>query len=106
VEELSVEAIQKINRKPEKITLYSNYLPVKSNLEKLGVNETATEKAKNNDDDEDSFTLDDVDEDNDDQPREGYFVFILELLGSLAQLAWGGVTALFNASSGSSNTKT
>ncbi|CAG9791149.1 unnamed protein product [Diatraea saccharalis] len=99
VEELSVEALRKSDRKPEKITLYSSYLPVNSNIENLG-NDT-TNEIDSDDDDDDSFTLDDVTGDNEGS-NENYFFYILELLGSFAQLLWGGITAVFK-SSGSSN---
>ncbi|CAK1552406.1 unnamed protein product [Leptosia nina] len=82
VEELSEEARKKEDKKPEKITLYSNYLP----LGKLEVgNDTQ--------DDFDDF-FDDVESDDDLKPRQGPFTFILELLSSLIQLVYGGIVSL------------
>ncbi|KAL0818618.1 hypothetical protein ABMA28_009050 [Loxostege sticticalis] len=85
VEELSVEAQKKNDRKPEKITLYNSYLPALGN---------------NDDDDDDGLTLDDV---GDEEPRDSYFIYILELLGSIVQLIWGGITALFTPKPSSSS---
>ncbi|XP_038214405.1 uncharacterized protein LOC119834175 [Zerene cesonia] len=90
VEELSDEAIKRIDKKPEKITLFSNYLP----LDKLELNDTQSD-----DDDFDSFGFDDVESDADLKPREqGPFVFILELIGSFIQLVYGAVVSFFQRS--------
>ncbi|XP_045503390.1 uncharacterized protein LOC123700264 [Colias croceus] len=89
VEELSDEALKRVDKKPEKITLFSNYLPV-GNLE---LNDTQS------DDDFDNFGFDDVESDEDLKPREqGPFVFILELVGSLFQLLYGAVVSFFQKS--------
>lgn len=86
VEELSVEALSKPDKKPEKFTLYSSlipsYLPTKLEIE------TTTK----NDDDFDSFELSDLEPE---KPREGPLIFVLELIGSVIQLLWGGLMALF-----------
>ncbi|KAL0868105.1 hypothetical protein ABMA27_008741 [Loxostege sticticalis] len=103
VEELSVEAQKKNDRKPEKITLYNSYLPALGKLETLDVNATTNEvdsDRSNDDDDDNGLTLDDV---GDEEPRDSYFIYILELLGSIVQLIWGGITALFTPKPSSSS---
>ncbi|XP_063541055.1 uncharacterized protein LOC134749950 isoform X1 [Cydia strobilella] len=94
VEELSVEALKKNDKKPEKITLYSSYLP--SKLERLDNKENDTINEV-----DDPFEFDDDDDDFATKPREGGFVYYLELLGSFFQLAVGAVMAIFKSSSGS-----
>ncbi|XP_061722696.1 uncharacterized protein LOC133529089 [Cydia pomonella] len=94
VEELSVEALKKNDKKPEKITLYSSYLP--SKLETLDNKENDTINEV-----DDPFEFDDDDDDFATKPREGGFVYYLELLGSFFQLALGAVLAIFKSSSGS-----
>lgn len=91
MEELSAEALRKMEKKPEKIVLYSNYLPV---AEKLESNDT-------NDIDDNDFDIPDIDDDDDTAQRstDNYFVYFLELLGSLVQLIWGGISSLFKPSS-------
>ncbi|KAG7303275.1 hypothetical protein JYU34_011743 [Plutella xylostella] len=90
VEELSSEALKKIEKKPEKITLYSSYLP-----SKLQVNDTANSTINEVDIDDDDFDLDDFD--LDEEPKqsspEGGLIWFLEVIGSLIQLLWGGFTA-------------
>ncbi|KAM3957887.1 uncharacterized protein ACR2FA_008161 [Aphomia sociella] len=90
VEELSVEALKKIEKKPEKIVLYSSYLPSKQILER---NDTVNEIS--DDDDDDLFNFDDDDEQ---APKENNFFYYLELLGSIIQLAWGNLVGFFKAS--------
>lgn len=92
-EELSVDALRKTDRKPEKITLYSSYLPVKQNIDR---NDTINEIS---DDDDEPFEFDD--NDDQDKPRDGPFVFFLEILGSIVQLAWGAIQSVFKSSGGS-----
>ncbi|XP_045453972.1 uncharacterized protein LOC123663326 [Melitaea cinxia] len=89
VEELSADALKKIDKKPEKITLYSSYLPpVKGNIE---LNDTAYD-----DDNVESFGLDDVDDEEvKPKPKDGFFVFAIEFIGSLIQLIYGSVVTLF-----------
>ncbi|XP_026501383.2 uncharacterized protein LOC113404648 [Vanessa tameamea] len=93
VEELSTDALKKINRKPEKITLFSSYLPFVK--EKIELNETINEVG----DDDEIFGFEDVDDgEAEPKPRDGPFVFVLEILGSIVQLLYGGVVALFSSS--------
>ncbi|XP_059054822.1 uncharacterized protein LOC131848885 [Achroia grisella] len=94
VEELSVEALKKVDKKPEKIVLYSSYLPVKQISEG---NDTLNEIG--DDDDDDLLDFDDIEE----KPRENNFVYILELLGSIVQLVWGGLLAFFKPSRNDEN---
>lgn len=94
-EELSVEAFKKIEKKPEKITLYSSYLPVKQNIDR---NDTINEIS---DDGDEPFEFTD-DDDKDDKPKDGPLVFILEILGSFVQLAWGAIQGFFKSSGGAS----
>ncbi|XP_026760235.1 uncharacterized protein LOC113519373 [Galleria mellonella] len=89
VEELSVEALKKAEKKPEKIVLYSSYLPAKQILER---NDTVNEIDDDGDDELDDF------DDTDEKPRQNNFIFILELLGSIVQLVWGGLVAFFKPS--------
>ncbi|KAF9815734.1 hypothetical protein SFRURICE_009251 [Spodoptera frugiperda] len=105
VEEVSPDAVlPKADKKPEKITLYSNYLPVLakgSGFSRSG----AQIEAKNDtwNDDDDGFGWD-----NDREvakPKEGPFVYILEMLGSIIQLLWGGLMALFRPAAASSASK-
>ncbi|CAH2986485.1 unnamed protein product [Chilo suppressalis] len=102
VEELSVQGLRKSDVKPEKLTLYSSYLPVKSNLENLGNDTNNDADSKSEDDDDDGLTLDDVNGD-DDGSDDNIFYYFLELLGSLAQLLWGSISAVFNGSSSNNN---
>ncbi|XP_053616905.1 uncharacterized protein LOC128679000 [Plodia interpunctella] len=88
VEELSFDALKKIQKIPEKIVLYSNYLPVKGNLE---VNDTVT-------DDEDPFEFND---DDYEKPRQNQFLYVLEVLGSLFQFVWGSIVSYFKPSTNS-----
>lgn len=59
------------------------------------------------DSDNNSLELDDVDNDDDDDDvetgRAGPFVYLLELVGSVLQLLWGGFLAIFKPSSSSSS---
>ncbi|XP_028176113.1 uncharacterized protein LOC114364234 isoform X2 [Ostrinia furnacalis] len=99
VEELSVEALKKADKKPEKITLYNSYLPILGKLETLDVNDTVNEVDSNRSSDDDGgLTLDDVGED---EPRENYFTYILEVLASIVQLIWGGITSWLKPKSSS-----
>uniref|UniRef100_A0A2A4JCD2 Uncharacterized protein n=1 Tax=Heliothis virescens TaxID=7102 RepID=A0A2A4JCD2_HELVI len=98
VEEVSVEALnKKADKKPEKITLYSSYLPV---LAKASQASNAPQiEAKNDTWNEldDPFEWDDQESA---KPKEGAFVYVLELVGSFIQLLWGGLMALFRPNSG------
>ncbi|KAJ2937933.1 hypothetical protein O0L34_g14206 [Tuta absoluta] len=103
-EELSADALRKADKKPEKITLYTSYLPVKSqNIEQVDLNDTMN--SIDDDDVEDELTLDDVDTGKD-SPREGPFIYFLELLGSFIQLLSGALSWLFPSSSSSSSSQT
>ncbi|KAJ8710972.1 hypothetical protein PYW07_008214 [Mythimna separata] len=97
VEELSVEGLKKKpEKKPEKITLYSSYLPANSDeasSRQVEANDTWNEL-------DDPFNWDD--DQTAAKPKEGPFIYILELLGSMVQLVWGGIMALFRPNSGSS----
>ncbi|XP_046964362.1 uncharacterized protein LOC124533214 [Vanessa cardui] len=95
VEELSTDALNKISRKPEKITLFSSYLPAVK--EKIELNETINEVG----DDDEVFGFEDVDDEAETKPRDGPFVFVLEVLGSIVQLLYGGFVALFSSSKSS-----
>lgn len=56
------------------------------------------------DSDIETFGFDD-DEDSDDEeakPREGPFIFILELIGSFIQLIYGGIASLFTTKTSNS----
>ncbi|CAH0696527.1 unnamed protein product [Spodoptera exigua] len=105
VEEVSLDALPpKAEKKPEKITLYSNYLPVLAKVSASPRSEAQIE-AKNDtwNDDDDGFGWD-----NDAEvakPKEGPFVYMLEVLGSIIQLLWGGLMALFRPGSSSSASK-
>ncbi|CAH2237173.1 uncharacterized protein LOC120628187 [Pararge aegeria] len=100
VEELSSEALRKIDKKPEKITLYSSYLP-SGKIEKLDGNDTINEIT----DDDETFGFDDVDDGSNDadKGRSGTFVQFLEILGSVIQLIYGGIVAFFSSSSKTTN---
>ncbi|XP_041971808.1 uncharacterized protein LOC121727846 [Aricia agestis] len=91
VEELSPEALKKIDRKPEKITLFSSYLP----SDKANVVANTTEE-----DNIETFGFEDdgVEDDSTYKPRDGPFVYILELLGSFFTLIYGGIVSLFSGS--------
>lgn len=90
VEELSVEGLKKNDKKPEKLTLYSNYLPSsKIELQNDTVNDVDDPFEFNDDDDDDETS----------EAREGGFVYYLELIGSFIQLAFGAFVALFKPSS-------
>lgn len=91
VEELSADALKKIDRKPEKISLLPTYLPVPEKLNDTDIDEL---------DDDDLFQFEDDDEVS--KPREGPFIYILELAGSIIQLLWGGFLSLFRPSTKSS----
>ncbi|GBP20741.1 hypothetical protein EVAR_14466_1 [Eumeta japonica] len=93
IEELSVEALKQ-DKKPEKITLYSSYLP--SNSELNTRNDTVNEIPDEFDDDPFEF------DDDEEKPREGGVIYFLELIGSVIQLAWGAFVALFKPSNKSS----
>ncbi|CAG5047344.1 unnamed protein product [Parnassius apollo] len=72
VEELSAEGnVKKADKKPEKITLFSSYLPTKENIE---LNDTINEVGSG---DEEPFGFDD-DDDDEPQPREGGIIYFLE----------------------------
>lgn len=105
VEEVSVDAIlPKADKKPEKITLYSNYLPVLAKAS--GFSRSGAQIEAKNDtwnDDDDSFGWDSTDAVA--KPKEGPFVYILEVLGSIIQLLWGGLMALFRPASAGSASK-
>ncbi|XP_073947860.1 uncharacterized protein [Choristoneura fumiferana] len=88
IEELSVEALKKNDKKPEKLTLYSNYLP----SSKIEFNNDTVNEI------DDPFEFDDDDDDAINTPREGGFVYFLELIGSFIQLAFGAFLALFKPS--------
>lgn len=88
IEELSVEALKKDDKKPEKITLFSSYLPVNENL---NTNDTINEIP----DDDEPFEFDD---DVSNSRAENPFYFILEWLGSFWQLISGAFEAIFNSS--------
>ncbi|CAB3222257.1 unnamed protein product [Arctia plantaginis] len=94
VEELSPGLMQP-QKKPEKITLYSSltstYLPAKLAVNNSRKNEVAF----------DGLDLDDVDMDRK-KTREGPFIYVMEFIGSVFQLIWGGLTSLFKPTSGSS----
>lgn len=91
VEELSVEALKKVDKKPEKITLFSSYLPVN---EKLDTNNTINEIP--DDDDDEPFEFDDFDN----NPRaENPIFYILEWLASAWQLIYGAFESIFGSKS-------
>lgn len=57
------------------------------------MNNTAND---DDDDDVESFGLDDVDdEEAKPKPRDGFFVFAIEFIGSLIQLIYGSIVTLF-----------
>ncbi|KPJ13404.1 hypothetical protein RR48_03905 [Papilio machaon] len=96
IEELSDDSIfKKTGKKPEKIVLFSNFLPMK---EKLELNGTVNEVDVDNE-----FDLEFGDDDDvvDDMMRskDGGIVYVLEVIGSIIQLLWGGFLALFQPSS-------
>lgn len=92
VEELSVEALKKVDKKPEKLTLFSSYLPVNENLE---TNNTINE-IPDDDDDDIPFEFDDFDSN---QRAQSPFVFVLEWLGSIWQLISGAFEFIFASNS-------
>ncbi|XP_068623799.1 uncharacterized protein [Battus philenor] len=99
VEELSNEgAYKKGARKPEKITLFSSYLPdnekldVNNSINHVDIDDELPTEFDNNVDDE----YDDVS-----QSRSGPFVFVLEVIGSFIELIFGGLMALFRPSDSS-----
>lgn len=97
VEELSVEGLhKKPEKKPEKLILYSNYLPAHvdgASSRQQEANDTWNEL-------DDPFKWDD--EETTTKSKEGPFIYILEILGSIVQLVWGGIMALFIPNKGSS----
>lgn len=92
VEELSVEALKKVDKKPEKITLFSSYLPVNENINK----NTTINEIPNDDDDDEPFEFDDLDSDS---RAENPFYYILEWFGSIWQIISGAFEYLFGTSS-------
>lgn len=85
-----MEALKKSSdKKPEKVVLYSSYLPVG---DKLTENKTVNEV--DSDFDDEPFEFDDDDDKDDDSSNEGGFAYYWELLMSLVQLAWGALVAL------------
>lgn len=96
VEELSDDSIyKKTGKKPEKIVLFSNFLPMK---EKLELNGTVNEVDVDNEFDDLEFSdEDDIDEVM--RSNDGGIVYVLEVIGSIIQLLWGGFLALFHPSS-------
>ncbi|CAH2052569.1 unnamed protein product, partial [Iphiclides podalirius] len=96
VEELSPEGkVKKANKKPEKITLYSSYLPTNDRIE---LNDTVNEIGSG---DEEPFGFDDDFDDVEPKTHEGGIVYILEIIGSIIQLLWGGFLSLFQPSKSS-----
>ncbi|CAH0595029.1 unnamed protein product [Chrysodeixis includens] len=92
VEELSVEGLKKAEKKPEKITLYSSYLPpISSKLVSIENSEAKNSTANEIDDDFDW----DLDESPKSQSKQSPLIYILEFFGSMIQLVWGGLMALF-----------
>lgn len=89
VEELSVEALNKSTKKPEKIVLYSSNSP--ENNKKLSDNNT-NEIDSTFDDEPIEF------DDDKEKSRQNGFIKFLTLVGSLVQLAWGTFTSLFISS--------
>lgn len=94
VEELSVEGLKKAEKKPEKITLYSSYLPAAAEASKLVSIDNSEAKNSTDNEIDDSFEWD-LDEVPKSQPKQTPFVYILEFFGSMIQLVWGGLMALF-----------
>ncbi|XP_045771059.1 uncharacterized protein LOC123871344 [Maniola jurtina] len=100
VEELSSEALRRMDKKPEKLTLYSSYLP-SGKIEKLDGNDTTNEIS----DDDETFGFDDVDDsvEDVDKTRASPIVYFLEIVGSIIQLIYGGIVAFFSSSSKPTN---
>ncbi|XP_045539304.1 uncharacterized protein LOC106712592 [Papilio machaon] len=96
IEELSDDSIfKKTGKKPEKIVLFSNFLPMK---EKLELNGTVNEVDVDNEFDLEFGDDDDVVDDMT-RSKDGGIVYVLEVIGSIIQLLWGGFLALFQPSS-------
>ncbi|OWR54837.1 hypothetical protein KGM_207131 [Danaus plexippus plexippus] len=91
VEELTGDSPTK-KEKPEKITLYSNYLPAKIEL-----NDTINEISDT--DEDDNFGFDDDDDEKETKRNTSPFIYVVELIGSLIQLVYGGIVAYFSTSS-------
>ncbi|XP_034827697.1 uncharacterized protein [Maniola hyperantus] len=100
VEELSSDALRRIDKKPEKLTLYSSYLP-SGKIEKLDGNDTTNEIS----DDDETFGFDDLDDsvEDVDKTRASPIVYFLEIVGSIIQLIYGGVVAFFSSPSKPTN---
>ena len=93
VEELSVEGLNKqADKKPEKITIYSSYLPALAKGSRQFSGKQIEEKNDTWNELDDSFNWDD---DPPAKTKEGPLIYMLELLGSIFQLVWGGLTAIF-----------
>ncbi|XP_047033095.1 uncharacterized protein LOC124639693 [Helicoverpa zea] len=98
VEELSPDSInKKADKKPEKITLYSSYLPVLAKASQASYSDQIEAKNDTWNELEDPF---DWDEPEPSKPKAGPLVYVLELFGSFFQLLWGGIMALFRPNSG------
>lgn len=94
--------------------MYSSYLPVLAKASQFaGIN--SNNEAKNDTYDDNTTTEDKNDtfneledpfewdsEKEEVKPREGTFIYFLEFFGSILQLLWGGITALFTGSTGTS----
>lgn len=92
IEELTTESL-KLDKKPEKITLFSSYLPVNEKLISNNSNDTSDDI----DDglDIETFGIEDVD----DEVREydSPLTYFFEIIGSILQLIYGAISALFTS---------
>ncbi|KPI98953.1 hypothetical protein RR46_10271 [Papilio xuthus] len=97
IEELSEDSIfKKSGKKPEKILMFSNFLPMKEKLELNGtVNEVDVDNEFNLELGDDDYVIDDMVV----KSKDGGIVYVLEVIGSIIQLLWGGFLALFQPSS-------
>lgn len=93
VEELTTESLKK-DRKPEKITLFSSYLPV--NEKQISRNSSDT----SNDDIDDGIDIETFGiEDIDDGVKEydSPLTYFFEIIGSILQLLYGAIASLFTS---------
>lgn len=92
VEELTTESL-KVDKKPEKITLFSSYLPVSGKQISSDSNDTSDDI----DDgiDVETFGLEDVE----DRVKEydSPLTYFFEIIGSILQLIYGAISALFTS---------
>ncbi|KOB74272.1 Dinucleotide-utilizing enzyme involved in thiamine biosynthesis [Operophtera brumata] len=88
-----------MEQKPEKVTLFTSYLPIApinwgANNKLETFNDTRNE-VDNDDNFDDDFSLDA----GADETARGPLVWLLELAGSVIQLLWGGFMAIFRPTS-------